>query len=129
MNFDDNKKQKKSKKDKDTGISSMKFMKQGEANKKEKLKNQAKMLIDQIKEGKSDEESDNATGGGLFGSSNKFKGGIADKFGADPKKSMIDTEDILKTAKEMFAHQKQNPVEAPSDDDSQEGSGDAESSS
>jgi len=65
------------------------------------------MLIDQIKEGEDNDQSDgsgdDAEGGGLFGNtSSKFKGGIADKFGADPKKSMIDTQDILKTAKEMF---------------------------
>ena len=51
MNFDElAKKKKKAKKDNATGIMNMKFMKTAEHNKKERIKEQTKMLIEQIEE-------------------------------------------------------------------------------
>ena len=74
----------KSKKQSDaTGIMSMKFMQTAESNKKERLKSDAKALVDQI-ENESEEE-------GLFNTSNKFSK-IANKFGGASKVAAFDTD-------------------------------------
>jgi len=93
----------------------MKFMRTAETSKKNKLKEQAKMLVDQIEEsGHSDAESEEEKpkAGGLFNSSAKF---------TDSKKVAIDTDKVLQTAKEMFQkHQAAPAQEAGSDDGSSE---------
>jgi hypothetical protein len=57
----------------------MKFMKTAEQNKKERLKNEAKMLVEQIEEDQDVGSDDND--GGLFGGESKFGGGgMSSKF-------------------------------------------------
>lgn len=69
----------------------MKFMKTAEDNKKERLNNEAKSLVEQIQQDK-DEGSDGEAGG-LFGGSGKFGGGLGSKFGGKKatKAQVIDT--------------------------------------
>ena len=67
MEFKKDKTKSKKAKDEPTGIMTMKFMKTAEQSKKEKLKDDAKMLVDQIENDEDEEEE-----GGLFKSSSKF---------------------------------------------------------
>jgi len=75
------KKAKSKKQDEPTGIMNMKFMKTAEQSKQEKLKNDAKMLVDQIENSDEDEEEE----GGLFNTSSKFTK-MSSKFGAPSDK-------------------------------------------
>jgi U3 small nucleolar RNA-associated protein 14 len=94
-----------------TGIMNMKFMKTADANKKERLKNEAKMLVDQIENDKEVGSDDND--GGLFGGASKFGGGMSSKFAekAGSKAPVIDTEEVLRAAQQIFENQKRNPVQ------------------
>ena len=75
------KKTKTKKKDEPTGIMNMKFMKTAEKTKQEKLKNDAKMLVDQIENSDQSEEE-----GGLFNTLSKFSK-MSSKFGAPSEKA------------------------------------------
>ena len=102
MNFGDKKSKKKEDKNAATGILGMKFMKTAESNKKERLKKEAEMLVEQIEEDEAlqkssddeEQESKKPATGGLFGSSgsNAF-GKSSSKFGGqvDESRFKIDT--------------------------------------
>lgn len=122
MNFGDKKTKKKEDKNAATGIMGMKFMKTAESNKKERLKKEAEMLVEQIEEDEAlqnssddeDQDSKKPVSGGLFGSAgtNAF-GKTSAKFGgqADESKFKIDTQEVLKAAKEIYQKQQSNPVQ------------------
>ena len=109
MNFGDKKSKKKVDKNPATGILGMKFMKTAESNKKERLKKEAEMLVEQIEEDEalqksSDDEEQEAkkpASGGLFGASGSNAFGNS-KFGGDDSKFKIDTQEVLKAAKEIY---------------------------
>ena len=75
----------------------MKFMQTAESNKKERLKNEAKQLVEEIEQ--SEEE------GGLFNTSSKFAK-MSSKFGGNQEKApQIDTEEVLKAAQALYEKQ------------------------
>ena len=70
------KKSKSTKKEEPTGIMNMKFMKTAEQAKKERIKSDAKMLVEEIQNSDDDESEQ----GGLFNTSSKFNK-MSSKFG------------------------------------------------
>ena len=82
-------------------------MKTAESAKKSKLKDQAKMLIDQIQNEGSESENDTnenepAQKSGLFNSSSKFGGS------SGRAANLIDKDHVLQAAKDMFQKQQEN---------------------
>lgn len=82
MEFKTEKTKSKKTKDEPTGIMNMKFMKTAETTKKERLKNDAKMLVEQIEN--SEEEGG---GGGLFNNTSSKFNKMSSKFGAPSDKA------------------------------------------
>lgn len=97
------------KKKQEEGLMNMKFMKTAEGQKRERLKKEAEMLIDQIKDeeqfsGEEEQPSKKKETGGLFNSLGKFGASQAPK---------IDTAEVLKAAKEIYAKQQAEGLQGP----------------